>query len=172
MATIGIDIGLDGAIAVLDDDNSIELFDMPVIEIVTNKKLKSGKYKVKREYDIHAIVRILKHYDSDSKTTVYIEKVHSMPAQGVASTFTFGVGLGIIIGLVTALNLAYQLVTPQAWKKDLLAGMQKGKGASVVVGQRLYPEAELTTPKGRKLDGRADALLIAVHGRRLENADT
>src|ERR1019366_6452496 len=46
-----------------------------------------------------------------------IENVHSMPKQGVSSTFKFGMAFGVVQGVVGALAIPYLLVTPQVWKK-------------------------------------------------------
>ena len=86
-----------------------------------------------------------------------------MPGQGVASMFNFGMGYGIIQGVVSALGIPYELVTPQSWKKR--AGLiGKDKDNARTMAQQLYPDA----PLGRKKDiGRADALLIARFGNRI-----
>jgi crossover junction endodeoxyribonuclease RuvC len=47
---------------------------------------------------------------------VVVENVHAMPLQGVVSTFRFGMGVGIIHGVVGALRLPLTLVTPGTWK--------------------------------------------------------
>src|ERR1700694_829727 len=46
-----------------------------------------------------------------------IEKVASMPSQGVASMFKFGRGLGIIEGVVAAGLIPVLWVSPRVWKK-------------------------------------------------------
>ena len=103
----------------------------------------------------------------------YVEKVHSMPKQGVASTFKFGKHYGEILGILTALQIPYQLVTPQAWKKVVLEGLDwKGKGKEVAIEyvQRRYPSVNLlATERSRKPhDGMADAICIARYGEIME----
>ncbi len=77
-------------------------------------------------------------------------------------------GYGLWIGICAGLGLRYELVTPQRWQKEMLAGMQGGKDASCIRAQELFPEADLKKgPRSKKLhDGRSDALLIAEYGRR------
>ncbi len=96
---------------------------------------------------------------------VVIEKVHSMPAQGVASSFKFGVGYGQLMGLCAALSIPYTLVTPQAWKKQVLAGTPKDKRAAIEFCRREYPLVPLIQP-GCRLphDGVADALCLLSYG--------
>jgi len=96
-----------------------------------------------------------------------IESVHSMPKQGVASTFKFGKGYGEVLGICTALGFKILEPTPQAWKKIMLAGTDKGKDASIQVAENLFPQVQLVQPRCRKAhDGAAEAILLAEYGRR------
>ena len=79
-----------------------------------------------------------------------------MPKQGVASSFTFGVGLGSILGCLRAMHLPIEFVTAAVWKKSY--GLGKDKHASLHKARLLFPTADLMLAKH---DGRAEALLIA-----------
>lgn len=150
---VGIDPGLNGAIAFISN-NDYHVFDIPIISI-------KDKKRTKRKHNVPEMVRILKQYPIRS---VYLEKVHAMPKQGVTSMFSMGHGLGLWEGIITTLQHSLTYVTPQEWKKKILNGMPKGKGSSMVKATQLYPKIELLTKRGRELDGRADALLIAHYG--------
>lgn len=96
----------------------------------------------------------------------YLEKVHSMPAQGVASSFKFGVNVGLLRMALIATNIPFQEVTPQAWQKGLgLRHRKKGepqgdwKRHLLAVAQQLFPTISVTLKT-------ADALLIAEWCRR------
>ncbi len=103
-----------------------------------------------------------------SPSVVFIEKVHAMPKQGVSSTFKFGMGYGLVIGVCEALGIPYRLVTPQAWKKVVLAGTAKDKDAAVSFVRRAYPGVDLIPGKKRvPHDGIADAMCIAEFGRQM-----
>ena len=92
---------------------------------------------------------------------ITIEKVHSMPGQGVSSSFKFGMAYGAICAVAERMLYPYELVTPQAWKKHHgLIG--KGKSASLDVARMAWPTADLRL---KKHHGRADALLIAAYSR-------
>lgn len=92
---------------------------------------------------------------------VALEVVHSMPSQGVASSFKFGVAYGVALGLVDRLLCPAHLVTPQMWKKAM--GLTADKRSSLKMARELWPNA----PLGRQKDnGRAEALLIAEWARR------
>ena len=144
---IGIDPGISGAIAMLNDDDSlINVYDMPVM---------AGTGK-RQQVNASELAKLLSH----SHGTSYLERVSAMPKQGVSSMFSFGTSYGIVLGVLAALQIPIVLVTPQRWKKT--AGLTgKEKDMARTLAQQLYPEAEL----GRKKDiGRADAILIARFG--------
>jgi len=144
---IGVDCGISGAIALLNDNDSfIAVYDMPVMAGTGKRQQVNGA----------ELAKILKHVGG----VAYVEKVYAMPKQGVSSMFSFGTSYGIVLGVLAALGIPVVLVTPQSWKKR--AGLTgKEKDAARALAQQLYPIAEL----GRKKDiGRADALLIARFG--------
>lgn len=154
MNWIGIDPGLDGAIAVICD-GGITLLDTPTVS--------NGK---KRDMDLYAIARLLKGFTCSQDAMAAIESVHSMPGQGVSSTFSFGKGFGMWLGILTALNIPHQAVAPQTWKKIMLADGGKEKDASRVKAMQLYPQ--IADQLSRKKDhGRADALLMAAWAQRV-----
>jgi hypothetical protein len=78
--------------------------------------------------------------------------------------FGFGKGYGMWIGIVAALEIPYTLVTPQAWKKELMQGI-KDKDAGRLRAMQLFPAYNEWLVRKRDI-GRADALLIAEYGRR------
>lgn len=146
----GIDPGFSGAIAIIDDRQRIvEVHAMPLHGI-----------KSKQEIDCDKIISILLNYQLSH---VAIEKAQAMPKQGCVSMFRYGDGYGQIKGICAAFVLKYTLVTPQAWKKRMMAGMDKGKGASIVRAKQLFN----FTPKSKTDHGRAEAILIAEYGRLL-----
>lgn len=98
-----------------------------------------------------------------------VEQVHAMPEQGVRSTFTFGCGYGMVRGVLAARSIPTELVTPQAWKRLVLAGYtDKNKEAAIQYATRRFPNASLrATPRSRTShDGLADALCLAEYARR------
>lgn len=159
MIYIGIDPGLTGAIADIDSNGGVLIHDTPTIQ------LKKGG-KAKKDYLPLEMATILIDY-APFACHVFIEKVGAMPGQGVTSMFNFGKGFGLWLGILAALRLPYTLITPQAWKKELMQGMPD-KDAARVRAQQLFPQA--IAELSRKKDiGRADALLIAEYGRRITN---
>ncbi len=151
---IGIDPGLTGAVAILPDGL---LFDTPIAEVRRGKR-------TKRVYLETQMAAILRPY-AGGQTYAFLEAVHAMPEQGVASMFGFGEGFGSWKGILAALEIPVTMVTPQAWKKALMPGMGREKDAARVRALQLYPQLAPLLKLKRDI-GRADALLIAEYGRR------
>jgi crossover junction endodeoxyribonuclease RuvC len=153
---VGIDPGQDGAIAVLNGQDSYAI-KTPTIE-----------FKGKTRYHAPEMVRVLRSIKGTS--LVILEKVTSNPKYGhVMSAFTFGIGFGMWLGILAALELPHQLITPQLWKKTVLAGTAKDKQAAIEFALRRYPQISLlATPRSKKPhDGIADAICLAEYGRQL-----
>lgn len=96
-----------------------------------------------------------------------LEKVNSMPHQGVTSTFTFGTNYGWIMGVLEAYGIPFQLIRPQTWKKAF--GVTADKNTSIRVAKRLFPKAVmLRTERSRKDDNNiAESLLLACYAKRI-----
>jgi len=92
-----------------------------------------------------------------------LEKVHSMPKQGVASTFKFGTNYGWWQGVLEAHSIPYALITPQRWmKSDVLDSGDRSKKHRLECARRKWPAAPLSRVKD---SGVADALLLAEYAR-------
>lgn len=159
MIVIGIDPGLDGALVALvrGSDATITVLDTPTLTV-------QGPKGNKREYNLASMSEMVRSLAVPG-TRAFVEKVHSMPGQGVRSMFSMGVGLGAWLGILAGLQIPYELVTPQRWKKALLPDMGKDKDASRLRAIQLFP-AHANLFARKKDDGRADAMLIAEYGRR------
>jgi hypothetical protein len=91
-------------------------------------------------------------------TVAIVEGVHSMPKQGVASSFKFGKGYGTVLGVIAALGVPVHIVAPTAWKKHFR--LNSDKDASRALALRYWPDRSEMFCKV-KHDGRAEAALIA-----------
>ena len=151
MRIIGIDPGLSGAIAILDEKKVVSIFDMPVMS--------EGK-KNKRQLNSAQLVSILKeHKNSNDEMVVVVEQVNAMPGQGVTSMFNFGQSFGAIKGICAALNLPIFFVRPSKWKKHFEL-INSSKDASRTKVIEMYPS--LSNQLTRKKDvNKTDAILIA-----------
>lgn len=89
-----------------------------------------------------------------------IERVHSMPKQGVASSFKFGQSYGFLRGCLIASGIPFEEVTPQRWQKELGCLSRGDKNVTKARAQQLFPSLKIT-------HATADALLLAEYARRL-----
>ena len=92
---------------------------------------------------------------------VALESVHSMPGQGVASTFAFGRAVGAIQALLDLLPWPVALAEPRIWKREM--GVTADKGSSLALARQLWPAAPLKRVKDH---GVAEGLLLAEWRRR------
>jgi hypothetical protein len=141
----GVDPGLTGAVAFIRPDaahpaNRLAVFDAPLV---------GG------EFDGVAFAKLLVERLPDS---IAIEHAFSRPGQGVSSTFKFGRTFGQALGVIQALGVPYELVSPAVWKKHFKITPSSPKDASRLVCRRFYPSADIPL---KKHHGRADAILIA-----------
>ena len=150
---IGIDVGLNGAIAMMRGETLTGIVDMPTVSLTRNGK-------AKRQISIPELIAILNDFQPEE---AYIEKVFAMAGQGVTSVFSFGRSLGAIEGVIAARSIKTTLVIPQVWQKDM--GVLGGKDGARARAMELFPY-NVDYFKRKKDDGRADAALIACWGLR------
>ena len=155
MRIIGIDPGLSGGIAVLDDLKIFDVYDMPIMS--------EGK-KNKNQLNSAQLVNIIKkNIISNEDTFLIVEQVSAMPGQGVTSMFNFGQTFGSIKGICAALNLPIFFVRPAKWKKhfDLINSSKDASRTKVI---EMYPSISPRLTKKKDVN-KADAILIARYFR-------
>ena len=151
MKIIGIDPGLTGAIAIMQNKKVLDIIDMPVMA--------EGK-KNKRQLNSAQLVSIIKkNIESNEEVAVVVEQVNAMPGQGVTSMFNFGQTFGAIKGVCAALELPIHFVRPSKWKKYFeLINASKDSSRTKVI--EMYPS--LSNHLAKKKDvNKSDAILIA-----------
>ena len=119
------------------------------------------------EGDLHGALTL-----SHEPSFAMIEKVSSMPGQGVSSTFKFGQSYGFLRGLLIAHEIPFETVTPGKWQKEFglirkdknESGTDK-KNRHKARAQELFPSVKVT-------HANADALLIAEYCRRVKSQQT
>jgi len=155
MRIIGIDPGLSGGIAILDDLKIFDIYDMPIMS--------EGK-KNKNQLNSAQLVNIIKkNIISNGDTFLIVEQVSAMPGQGVTSMFNFGQTFGSIKGICAALNLPIFFVRPAKWKKhfDLINSSKDASRTKVI---EMYPSISPRLTKKKDVN-KADAILIARYFR-------
>lgn len=145
-----------GAIGVITETgNFIEAFEMPTV--LANK---SSNRQMVNAYELAAQLRRIL-IEAPVGVVAIAEQVNAMPDQGVASSFAFGKSFGIVIGVLAALGISTELVSPQRWKKHFdLAGGEKEQARELAI--RLFPTSPMPL---KKHHNRAEALLIARYYR-------
>jgi crossover junction endodeoxyribonuclease RuvC len=137
---IGIDPGCNGSAVLIRADGSVDC-------VCFNKITQAD------------ISETLAEWREGETVFAYIENVHSMPKQGVASSFKFGVGFGFLQGVLVTLKIPFEFVTPQTWQKALSCQNKGDKNVTKQKAQQLFPNEKIT-------HANADGLLIAEYGRR------
>lgn len=171
MLTIGIDAGLTGAIATLDERGDFRyLADLPV----------ATRRSVKWIDGAELLTMLFAARHTNQPARVFVEYMHAFPLNRSGDTEESGAArgnnlhaasmkgavLGSILAILQVAELPYELIVPQSWKRALelmmpKASYQERKLASLVRARELFPKADLARTKDH---GRAEALLIAYYG--------
>ncbi len=98
-----------------------------------------------------------------------VEQVHSMPHQGVASTFSFGTNYGMILGALEAIGIPYCTVTPGRWQKFICEAVDKADNPKKMhynAARRLFPNMDFRRSERCRVydDNKVDATLICEYG--------
>ena len=148
MKIIGIDPGLSGAIAILENNQVINIFEIPVMS--------EGK-KNKRQLNSALLVSLLKeNINNSEEVAVVVEQVNAMPGQGVTSMFNFGQTFGAIKGICAALDLPIFFVRPSKWKKHFEL-INSSKDSSRTKAIEMYPKLSNQLAK-KKDENKSEAI--------------
>lgn len=156
---IGIDPGQTGAMGILQPD--------PITE---------GEPYLSFVYDCPETIKEMGdligkiHFNFPIARAV-IEKVNAFYKSSAKSAFTFGGNFSAWQMALACFKIPYEFVTPRGWQKviyDSAAKIPDPKKKSFERASRLFPDMELKTKRGKILDGRCDALLIAEYCRRMD----
>ena len=90
-------------------------------------------------------------------THAVIERVNAFPGQGVSSSFRFGMGYEIIMGVLASCGAQIIDVAPGLWKKHFRLDSDKEKARALAI--KRFPHVDLRLKKDA---GRAEALLMAL----------
>jgi crossover junction endodeoxyribonuclease RuvC len=148
---IGIDIGVTGAIALLDETGAlVSVTDMP-----TMQNGPAGRRAVNAP--LLAAIIFKSHADH-----AFVEGVGARPGEGAVGAFAFGRARGVIEGDLAAAGIPATFVTPPAWKRTIGLTLAS-KDASRAEAIRRWPgHAELFARV--RDDGRAESALIGLSG--------
>lgn len=149
---IGVDPGKGGAIAVLDGYGEIVwIDDMPLAGNAVCGSLLTDL--------IDDALMDGSQVLGEGDTTAIVEQVHSMPHQGVASSFDFGKSYGIVLGVLAGARVRTEHVPPHRWKKGMYLTADKDMARQRAIF-RWPGHSELF--KRKKDADRAEAALLAL----------
>lgn len=140
--------------------------------------------------DIYQLSDIFRDIKNEYPNVVCVmELIHAIFGSSAKATFAFGEINGILKGLLMANKIPYHLVPPKTWQKemwdnkDLVVSYKtmtvKGKDiskkdvntkqTSINAAKRIFPNIDLRKTERCKKndDNKADSLLLAEYGRRL-----
>jgi hypothetical protein len=148
---IGIDIGTQGALALLSAEGElIEVVDMPTLrDGPKNRPAVNPPLLADVIYRWHA-------------TRAYIEYVGARPGEGAVGAFAFGRSRGVVEGVLGTCGVPATHIAPAAWKRSVGLSFASKDAARSEAIRRWPGHANLFARV--KDDGRAEAALIAVAG--------
>ncbi|KAL8527385.1 hypothetical protein ACS0TY_005301 [Phlomoides rotata] len=118
---VGVDPDLSGAMAVLKPDNSAQVYDSPLLEVLVGKR-------VRKRLDVKSIIQLLQRVDAPFGTTVYIEQSIPYPQDGKQGWWSGGFGYGLWIGVLVASGYSVVPVPSLLWKNEFkLTGDRSNK---------------------------------------------
>ena len=114
---IGIDIGLTGALALVDENGKlIDCFDMPV--------LADGPAR-RRSINGPLLAELLARSHA---TMAFVEHVGVRPGEGPVGAFAFGRCRGLVEGALAALSIPTSFIAAASWKRTI--GIAPGKAGA------------------------------------------
>jgi type IV secretory pathway VirJ component len=159
---VGIDIGINGGIAVLEDNDVKLLQKMPVINT---------------QIDVKALREILEEANKENDCHFVFEKLGLIYKSSKRTAFSMGYQLGIIEGICVSKNFSYTEVRAVDWQKAIYQGIPEvsksngkrdTKAMALIAANRIFPSVNFKKSQRatKPDDGLIDALLIAEYARR------
>jgi crossover junction endodeoxyribonuclease RuvC len=142
---MGVDPGMYGGVAFLYSE-WLDVFDIPLVG---------------PDVDVDELVRLIRQY---GPRLAMVERSGSMPKQGVASTFRYGMAVGCLRGAIIACGVPLHLVAATKWKAHFRIGREKELARGLAI--RFWPGTGFFARK--KDHGRAEAALIARYAQDTE----
>lgn len=148
---MGIDVGLRGAIACIDEKGKLSVIVNPVLG---------------NEIDCLEFFHII---NSVSPDMIFMERPQARPEQNCRAALTTGRNFGIMFAAVTISRIPVCVIDCASWQKHEFLGIPSHldpKVKSEMAAKRLFPGFDFReTERCRKAhDGKTDAALIAHYG--------
>jgi crossover junction endodeoxyribonuclease RuvC len=158
MLVLGVDPGLSGAIAFVNDGELLNVADLPLVDVQHGKgSRKELSPALLHDMLVHTEIRIGR---------AIVEHVGASPQMGSVSAFRFGENFGAILAVLACCGVRTELVRPQTWKKAM--GLGPDKALSRAMAIKLWPDQSQYFARAKD-DGRAEAALLCEYSRRFCN---
>lgn len=147
MRVIGVDVGINGAMAVYDTVGPSDVCDLPTIGEGSSEEL-DGRV-------------LLKQMLVWAPDLIILERAQAMPGNGASSMFKYGKGYGQIVAATQITKVPFERVSPVTWKKYFKLGKEKERSRHLA--HQKFPELQERL-RYKYHHQRAEALLIALWG--------
>ena len=165
---IGIDIGIDGGLSIIDEDRNLIFCEpMPTVDVFINKKNR-------KKYNLQEINQLIESWKKEYKIHMAgIERLRPIPKQSSQTGFSLGGGSMLFKELFTILGIPFVEIEPHVWQKEIFnsLGVQYNKKnlkqASILAAKQLFPSMDFkpTERAKKESDGMTDSCLIAEYTR-------
>jgi Crossover junction endodeoxyribonuclease RuvC len=151
MRVLGVDPGVRGGLAIVNDGEICTLIDGIDIPTVGGA--------AKERVDVLAIRNWIKRH---APQFAFIERAQALPKQGSSSGFKYGRATGSIEAAIILSEIPLEIVEPTVWKRYWrLPGKDKERARQKAL--ELFPAAHGALAR-KKDHGRAEAGLLALYG--------
>ena len=154
MSVLGVDIGVSGALALVDERGELEdVWEMPCLrDGPKNRRTINAPLLAELVYKSHA-------------ARAFVEAVGPRPQEGAVGAFAFGDCKGVVRGVLAAAGVPLVFIQPAQWKRvvNIPPGKSGSKDAARAQAIGRWPK-QADRFKLIKDDGKAEAALIAVAG--------
>src|SRR5271166_878997 len=108
MTILGIDIGVSGAIAHLNEDGDLlGVWDMPALE---------GGNGGRRAVNAPLLADLIANLPASH---AFVEYVGARPGEGAVGAFSFGRSRGVVEGVLGAAGIPCTFIAPASWKRAI-----------------------------------------------------
>jgi len=148
---LGIDIGAQGAIAIITAEGKLlDIQDMPILrDGPANRRAVNAPLLSSFIFKSHA-------------AHAFVEHVSARPGEGAVGAFAFGRSRGVVEGVLSAAGIPVTFIAPASWKRSVGLSFASKDAARSEAIRRWPGHADLFARV--KDDGRAEAALIAIAG--------
>lgn len=150
MIVLGIDPGITGGWAVVDNGKLVSAGDLPV----------AGE-GVQRMVSAPLMRALIPQFRPDQAV---VERVGAHPNEGRTSVFRFGRAVGVIEGVIGGAGIPVSYVAPGVWKRHFALPADKERSRQRAI--ETWPDMADLLFAHKKDHGRAEAALIALWGYR------